>query len=99
VTEGVRAFVDAWKRAADGQTFSTDDDVSIRASAATSSRADPCARLEPSTDSRIIEEFCGLVRDLHHEDMSHAKQPAYALLERCVEETYRLLADVLRPVL
>lgn len=57
------------------------------------------SRLDARTDSRVIEEFCSLVMDLHHEDMSHDEQSAYTVLERCIAETYRLLADVLRPVL
>jgi hypothetical protein len=57
------------------------------------------SRGEPATDSRLIEEFCSLVMGLHYEDMSHTEKPAHATLEKCVEETYRLLADLLRPVL
>jgi hypothetical protein len=57
------------------------------------------ARMEPSTDSRVIEEFCSLVNELHHRDADPFEQPADGSLEGCLEKTYRLLVDILRPVL
>lgn len=57
------------------------------------------ARMEPGRDSRVIEEFCSLVNELHHGDANPSEQLADKSLESCLEETYRLLADVLRPVL
>ena len=57
------------------------------------------ALMEPSTDSRVIEEFCSLVNELHHGDVDPSERSAGKSLESCLEETYRLLADLLRPVL
>jgi hypothetical protein len=57
------------------------------------------ARMEPSTDSRVIEEFCSLVNELHRLEADPSEQSTDRSLESCLEETYRLLADVLRPVL
>lgn len=57
------------------------------------------ARMEPRTDSRVIEEFCSLVNELHRLGADPSEQSTDRSLESCLEETYRLLADVLRPVL
>jgi hypothetical protein len=57
------------------------------------------ARMEPSTDSRVIEEFCRLVYELRHGDADPSEQSGDKSPESCLAETYRLLADVLRPVL
>ncbi len=57
------------------------------------------ARLELGTDGRVIEEFCSLVNELHRGDGVLSEQSAGRSLESCLEETYRLLADLLRPVL
>jgi hypothetical protein len=57
------------------------------------------ARMEVGTESRVIEEFCSLVNELHHGDVDASEQSADKSLESCLEETYRLLADLFRPVL
>jgi hypothetical protein len=57
------------------------------------------ARDKPGTNSQVLEEFCSLVNGLNRSDGDPPGQPVKRSLESCLEQTYRLLADLFRPVL